>query len=240
MEEQRRLQIRSGEITLSAVVHLPQKIPAPVMVLCHGLLSLKESPKFIALGEELSRNGFCALRFDFSACGESPPRPGQSLVGARRMDLESVLDFVPGQQWSDGRIGLLGSSLGGYLSILAANANPERIHAIVAWAAPFDISRIISADEVAPEFSHILPDGLELGEPQNLEAVENISRTLLIHGQQDEIVDWKHAVQIYSRLKDPKKLLLMRTADHKITDESWRRAAMDASIEWLLKYFSEQ
>ncbi len=226
------LLIEAGGIELSAAVHLPKKTPAPVIVCSHGLLSLKESPKFIAIGEEMSSAGFCALRFDFSGCGESPPRKSASLVEARKRDLDAVLKFAFNQPWSSGRMGLLGSSMGGFLSLLAANSNPERIRATVVWAAPFDISGIHPRAEGFEELGQVYPDGFRLGEPQNLECPSAAARVLLIHGQQDEIVGWKQSVHIYSRLKDPRQLLLLRTADHRISDESWRKAAIRASRKW--------
>ena len=68
------LLIESDGIDLSAVIHLPGKVPAPVIVCSHGLLSAKASPKFVAICETMSKAGFCALRFDFSGCGRQPSK----------------------------------------------------------------------------------------------------------------------------------------------------------------------
>jgi alpha-beta hydrolase superfamily lysophospholipase len=210
---------------LSAVAHLPARVPAPVIVCSHGLLSAKESPKFIALCEALRRVGFCALRFDFSGCGQSPRRSGAGLVDGRKCDLAAAIAFALKQPWSDGRIGLFGSSLGGFLSLLAASERPELIFAVVCWAAPFELCANHSE-----EISAMYPEGL--GSPTNLEGVAGGGRILLIHGQSDEVVPWKDAVRIYTQLKDPKKLLLLRTADHRISEASWRSAAIDETVEW--------
>ncbi|SPJ14121.1 conserved hypothetical protein [Syntrophobacter sp. SbD2] len=230
------LLIESDGTDLSAVVHLPAELPAPVIVCSHGLLSAKESPKFITIGETMSEAGFCALRFDFSGCGDSPPRHTMSLVEARMCDLKAAMSFVLKQPWSDGRIGLLGSSLGGFLSLLAANERPELIRATVCWAAPFDISGIHPDAEQLEELRTIFPDGLSLGSPTNLDAMSKAGRVLLIHGQLDEVVPWKDSVRIYERLNDPRKLLLMRTADHRISDDSWRKRGIQASAEWFLTH----
>jgi dipeptidyl aminopeptidase/acylaminoacyl peptidase len=228
--------IDAGGIGLSAVVHLPGKVPAPVIVCSHGLLSAKESPKFIAIGEEMSAAGFCVLRFDFSGCGQSPPKPGMSLVEARTGDLDAAIRFALEQPWSDGRIGLLGSSLGGFLSLLAANRRPEIIRAAVSWAAPFDISDIHPDTEHFGPLRSIFPGDFSLGSPKDLSELGVAARILLIHGQLDEVVPWKDAVRIYERLNEPKKLLLMRTADHRVSDESWRKLATAASLEWFLTH----
>ena len=236
MPDQLSIRIISEDVSLAAVVHLPEKVPAPVIVCCHGLLSLKESPKYVAVGEEMSGAGLAVLRFDFSGCGESPARPGEALIGARARDLDVILNFVSGQSWSDGRIGLLGSSLGGYLSLLAADANPEGIIAAACWASPFDISRIQLAPTEIDQLGNISPGGFQLGEPQNLSAVSRASRVLLIHGRQDRVVNWEQSLQIYDRLNNPKELILMHTTDHQFLDESWRKAAIRASLDWFRQY----
>ncbi len=69
-----------------------------------------------------------------------------------------------------------------------------------------------------------------------MSALGEAGRVLLIHGQLDEIVPWSDSVRIYERLNDPKRLLLMRTSDHRVSDESWRRTAIQASLDWFLTY----
>lgn len=224
--------IEAGGIALSAAVHLPGRVPAPVIICSHGFLSSKESPKFIAIGEEMSKKGFCVLRFDFSGSGQSPPRRSMSLIEARMCDLRAAIAFTLKQYWSDGRIGLLGSSLGGFLSLLAAGERRELVRAAVTWATPFDVGIIDPDPEQIEEFPAMFPDGFILGSPTNLDTMKETGPVLLIHGQLDEVVPWRDSVRIYERLADPKKLLLMRTADHRILDDSWRRKAIEASLEW--------
>ena len=81
-------------------------------------------------------------------------------------------------------------------------------------------------EEIAGRF----PEGL--GAPTNLAGLDEGGRVLLVHGQSDELVPWKDAVRIYKRLKDPKKLLLLRSADHRISDASWRDTAIGQTVEW--------
>lgn len=233
----REMVIEAGEMNLSAVVHLPGEVPAPVIVCSHGFLSSKESSKYVAIGEEMSKAGFCVLRFDYSGNGyNSPPRLAMSQMEARRHDLEAVIGFSLKQPWSNGRIGLLGSSLGGFVSLLAANEHRELIRATVSWAAPFDISELVPTPEQIEKLRAIFPGGFTLGCPTDLDTLGDTGPVLLIHGQLDEVVPWSDSVQIYKRLNDPKSLLLMRTADHKISDDSWRKRAIQTSLEWFLRY----
>jgi len=106
----------------------------------------------------------------------------------------------------------------------------------VSWAAPFDISKIDPDPEQIEKLRAIFPDGFTLGSPTDLGTLRDTGPVLLIHGQLDEVVPWKDSVRIYERLNDPKTLLLMRTADHRISDDSWRKRAIQTSLEWFLTY----
>lgn len=223
------LGIDAGGTVLSAAAHLPARLPAPVVVCSHGLLSAKESPKFIAMCEALAHAGFCAIRFDFSGCGQSPQRSGMRLLEARKRDLAAVIAFALEQPWPDGRLGLFGSSLGGFLSFLAANERPELVGALVSWSAPFEL-----ALKHVEGPSSAISEGLR--STVNLAGLQNAGHALVVHGRLDELVPWKDSVRIYERLKEPKKLLLLRTADHRISDLSWRDAAIRESVDWFLAH----
>ncbi|MEN6437755.1 MAG: alpha/beta fold hydrolase [Syntrophobacter sp.] len=236
MRDCRAFRIELNGVNLSAAVHLPLDVPAPVIICSHGLLSSKDSSKYLAIGEHMSNLGFCVLRFDFSGCGQSAARR-ETLVGARMRDLNAVLTFARTQPWSDGHIGLLGSSLGGFLSLLAANENPDIVNATVSWVAPFDISHLDPAGSGMDELKRLIPGGFELGEPRDLGDLRNVRNALLIHGREDEVVPWTHSIEIYKRIGDPKDLILMRDADHQLTDESWRAVAIRATLDWFARFF---
>ena len=55
------------------------------MIASHGLLASKDSEKYIALGERLSKEGIAMLRFDFRGIGESEGRIEDDTV-SRRID----------------------------------------------------------------------------------------------------------------------------------------------------------
>lgn len=230
--------IPSSDGSVPAVVHLPEHAPAPVVVCCHGLLSYKDSPKFVAIGEQFSCAGLVVVRFDFAGCGESRVVQRESLLFSRLRDLRAVLDHVREQPWADGRIGLLGSSLGGYLSLLTAASDPGGIKVVVCWASPFDLARIKLGLEESEELKSLVPPGFPLGTPENLGELPPVAGVLIIHGQEDETVPWAEAVASYRQLGEPKRLLLMKTADHRLLDPHWREMAVKASLEWFQHYFA--
>ncbi len=237
MSSQHAMTIASKSGPLAAVVHLPAHRPAPVVVCCHGLLSSKDSSKYVLVGEQCSRAGIAAVRFDFSGCGESPAVGGGSLLDSRRRDLEAVLQYIARQDWQNGIVGLLGSSLGGYLALLAAAAaGPIPVRAVACWATPFDLSRVRQALKGSSEVAKMLPAGMELGAPVNLDDLPAVERVLVVHGQQDEIVPWREALAIYRQAGEPKRLLLMQRAEHRLLDPHCRQLALNATLSW----FAEQ
>jgi uncharacterized protein len=227
------LEIGTNFGSLSALLHLPKDVPAPVLVCCHGMLSSKESSKFSLIAEELARAGAAALRFDFSGCGESSAVLTDSLISSRLRDLHTVLEFVKDQSWSSGKIGLIGSSLGGYLSLLACSAGRYSIKGIVCWATPFDLGKIAAALESSLELKKFFPPDFRFGSPVNLNGLSAVRGVLLVQGQLDEAVPWYDAISIYQRLAEPKRMLLVRSAEHRFIAPPCRALALKASLQWL-------
>jgi uncharacterized protein len=217
------------------MLHLPQDLPAPTVVCCHGMLSSKDSIKFVAIAQGLCDAGLAAVRFDFSGCGESRTVFLESLLDTRKRDLRAVISYVRQQPWADGHLGLLGSSLGGALALLTA-AQEQDIEALVCWATPFDLMPVHLALEAGRLRPCAFPQGIPLGVPQNLEMLPPIPRTLIIHGQHDEIVNWHEASRLYRQLGEPKQLLLFETADHRLLDASCRQLAIHATVGWFQQF----
>jgi len=227
-----RIDVETAAGPLAAWLHLPPRTPAPVIVCCHGMLSSKDSPKFALLAEELSRAGAAVLRFDFSGCGESRAALGEDLLSTRLRDLHAVLDYAQNQPWSNGGIGLLGSSLGGYLALLAMAFGRRSLAAAVCWATPFDLGKIKQAMADSAELKQFFPPDFRLGSPENLQDLSSVRGVLVVHGQQDEVVLWQDALNIHERLGEPKRLLLVQQAEHRFLDPACRMLALTASLEW--------
>ena len=234
----RDVRIAVGGGDLAAVVHLPAVVPAPVVVCCHGLVSTKGGGKYVTFAEELSRAGIAAIRFDFTACGESTAKPEGNLIATRLRDLAAVLGYVRGEAWSAGGIGLLGSSFGGYIALLAAASGNHSLRAVVSWAAPFDLAGARISREDWDFLMSTLPPGFELGEPGDLRDLPAVADVLVIHGERDEVVPWTDAGKVYRALGEPKMLMLFEEAEHRFLDPGCRARALDRSIEWFRERFA--
>jgi fermentation-respiration switch protein FrsA (DUF1100 family) len=147
-------------------------------------------------------------------------------------DLRVVVQYVLDQSWASGKIGLLGSSMGGYLALLLAAAGMAPIEAIVCWATPFRLDRVAAAVERSGELRQRLHGFEGFGVPTDLGGMQRVRGALVVHGQQDENVPWTDALEIYRRLGEPRRLLLLEGGDHRLTDPGMRKLALEASLEW--------
>lgn len=221
--------------SLSAIVHLPAHRPAPVVVCCHGLLSSKDSSKWVLIGKELCRNGLGVVRFDFSGCGASRASMGEDLVSGRVRDLRAVLGYVYAQPWWNGVTGLMGSSFGGFVALLTASQEQGSVSGVVSWASPFDLARIRLSGEDRRNLSQRFAPGLPPGASEKLEGHRPVGGVLILHGRQDEVVPWQDAHDIYEWSGEPRQLLMMELADHRITDPESRGLAVRLSVDWLME-----
>lgn len=228
--------LATAQGSLACTVHLPEVVPAPVLVCSHGLLSSRSSSKFAVMGEEFSRAGLAVVRFDFSGCGDSPAPLERCLLPVRLGNLRDVVKHALGQSWCNGRISLLGSSLGGYLSLLAAAEMRGLVRAVVCWATPFDLERIRRGLQDSDELKSHFPGGMQLGEPRNLAALPPVERVLILHGEKDETVPPQHAMEIYGRLGEPRSLCFFDDGDHRLLDPHCREVARQLSLDWLLEH----
>jgi hypothetical protein len=217
------------------VLHLPEKKTPPCVIASHGLLSSKESEKYVALGDRLSQEEIAMLRFDFRGIGESEGRMEEDTVSRRIMDLGSAIEFIRSRRDLKGRIGLLGSSLGGYVSLIRASME-EKIRAVVIWATPFHLDDLKSNKGTE---GHPLPEEAffeDLPKHRLLPLLPRVSNCMVIHGEKDELVPVDQAWEIFHSLGSPKEIRILEGADHRLTDPAHRSHAMELSTVWFKRY----
>ena len=220
---------------ISSILHLPGVWSRACVIASHGLLSSKDSEKYIALGERLSQEGFAMLRFDFRGIGESEGSIEDDTVSRRILDLGSAVDFVKSRPGLGNRIGLVGSSLGGYVSLIKASLDKE-IRAIVTWATPFHLDDLKSNKGTE---GHPLPAEAffkDLPKHRLLPLLPKVSNGMVIHGEKDELVPVDQVWEIFHGLSGPKEIHIIEGADHRLTDPKHRQRAMELTVEWFEKH----
>lgn len=103
---------------VSAVLAVPPHETDRLVLLCHGFLSNKNSTTNTALTRLLLAGGIATFRFDFFGQGDSQG-PFESITLTTALDQAlRALDLIRARGYR--RIGLMGSSFGGLVAILAA------------------------------------------------------------------------------------------------------------------------
>jgi len=229
--ERHRVPVPGGVLAL--VLHLPERQPSPCVVACHGLSASKDSDKYLLLGDELPAAGLALARFDFRGCGESSGVEEETTIATRIEDVETVLAFLGAHPRLDGRFGLLGSSLGGFVALHVAARRPGL--PVVTWNAPASLTELANDD---------LEEGRGLGVPFALEyatgrhalAPPGLPMHLVVHGEADEVVGLEHGASLHEMATEPCELLLIPGGDHRLTDPAHRKHAVAASRDWLRQF----
>jgi hypothetical protein len=220
---------------ISGVLHLPDNENPPCVIASHGLLSSKDSEKYIALGERMSGEGMAMLRFDFRGIGESEGSEDDNTISKKIADLNAAIDFIKTYPGLGDRIGLIGSSLGGFLSLIKASMDKE-IKAVVVWATPLHLDDLGSKKQ---EEDYPLPPEAffeDLPKHRLWFLLPKISNCLVIHGERDELVPIDQALGIFWNLGIPKEIHVIGGANHRLTDPTHRVRAIELSLDWFKKY----
>ncbi|MBY0282944.1 MAG: alpha/beta hydrolase [Sphingomonas sp.] len=106
----------------------------PTIIFLPGYASDMTGAKALAIEVWAKARGRACLRFDYGGCGESPGDFADQRLADWRDDVVAMIDLVAGP------VVLVGSSMGGWLMLLAALARPERVAALVGIAAAPDFT----------------------------------------------------------------------------------------------------
>ncbi len=220
---------------ISGVLHFPGGENPPCVIASHGLLSSKDSEKYIALAQRMSEEGMAMLRFDFRGIGESEGDEQDNTISKKIADLRGAIHFVETNPGLGDRIGLIGSSLGGFLSLIQASTD-RKVRATVVWATPMHLDDLGSKKQ--KEDYPLPPKAFfeDLPKHRLLPLLPKVSNCLVIHGEKDELVPVDQALGIFRNLALPKEMHVIGGADHRLTDPAHRQRAIALSLDWFKKY----
>ena len=227
--------LRVDNKSICGVLHLPLLEKPPCVITCHGLFSSKDSDKFLSIARVFTDRGIAVIRFDFSGCGESTGSIADTTVTGRLAELTAVVQFARQHQLPGTHLGLLGSSLGGYLSLLYA-AQDTSIRALSVWATPLSLPGL--RESIPPEERSMLKEDFFIDARRfDLSTLLPALHSLLIlHGTQDEIVPYAHAEKIFRLAGSPKELQRIAGGDHSLTVPKGREQAIQKSALWFQRY----
>lgn len=225
---------------LAAVVHGP--IQQNMVVCCHGMLSDKNSKKYLETAQILAKKDISTVRFDFTGCGESSGTLFELSYSREMEDLDAVIEYL----WTQGakRIGLFGSSMGGAVALLAA-ARDERVVAIATLAAvghPEEIEgRYPEHVDAWKTRGFVETDGKRIGPELYRDSLQhdviNAVRILRIpifvtHGSIDDVVPVADAYDIAEAARNV-SLEIVDGADHRFTNPVHLRGTLRLIADFL-------
>lgn len=211
---------------------------APGIVFLGGFRSDMSGTKALFLNDYCKRRGRAYVRFDYFAHGQSSGDFADATISRWRDDAVAVVDSL-----TEGPQILVGSSMGGWLMVLAALARPERIAALVGIAAAPDFTadllprRLDAAQrrELAESGRIVLRSAYDAaGYLYTRAMVEDGDRNLvlrraiplrcparLLHGMADESVPWQQSLALAERLKSADvALTLVKDGDHRLSRDA--------------------
>lgn len=206
----------------------------PTVVFLPGFGSDMAGGKAEALAAWCAERGQGFLRLDYSGHGASGGAFADGTIGRWRDDALAVID-----RESAGPLVLVGSSMGGWLALLAALARPDRVAALVGVAAAPDFTEALMWDAMAPAERNALMTHGRLEAPSPYGPPQTITRALiedgrrhlllgapvaldipvrLLHGQRDAEVPWETALRLAGRIVGANvQVLLVKDGDHRLS-----------------------
>lgn len=163
----------------------PARDGAPTLVWLGGFHSDMSGEKATALHAAAEAAGLGFLRFDYPGHGESSGRFEDGTIGLWREGALAAIDAL-----ASGPLVLCGSSMGGWMSLLAALARPDRVRALFLLAPAPDFTEKLMWDRMAGDVrTEIMEKGFWIRPSPYDEAGYPITRALIEEGRGWTILD---------------------------------------------------
>ncbi len=240
---------------VAVILTVPNGGTDKISILCHGFLSSKTSSTNNALTHMLVGRGIATFRFDFFGQGESEGPFDHITVSLAVEQAHRAVDLMRDRGYR--YIGLMGSSFGGLVSILAASQRKDL--ACLALKCPV----VDFAEELRLEFGD---DGMAhwkatdtipniMGGPNRIalhyafyeDALRQIAYaparsitapTVIVQGDKDEHVPLHQSRQLYEALRVKKHLEMLPGANHQFTKGEDFTRMTQVIVDWLTQHLS--
>lgn len=221
----------------------------PAVVFLGGFKSDMGGTKAVHLEEWARRAGRAFLRFDYSGHGESSEAFTDGAIGDWFEDACAAINLLAGPAV------LVGSSMGGWISLLVAREMPEKVAGLVTIAAAPDFTEdSMWANATVDQRQQLVDDGQialpsEYGDPYIItQRLIEEGRTRLVlrdplsldfpvrflQGTADEDVEMSVALRLLDHATGPDmRLTLVDGADHRFSDDTCL-ALITTSVEEVL------
>ncbi len=156
----------------------------PTIIWCGGLKSDMEGSKASALHDWAADAGRNFIRFDYYGHGQSSGRFRDGTISRWAADVGQVIEDLAAPE-----VILIGSSMGGWTSLLTAIQKPERVKGLVLIAPAPDFTEKLTWANWSDEARRaVMEDGIYY-EPSEYDEPYEYSRELILDGRDNQILD---------------------------------------------------
>lgn len=233
---EKKVEFRSGKETLRSSMFTPKgKGPFPGIVFYHGRGS--DRTRYLPMAKFLSNKGMITLAFDFGGCGEST---GVFANQTHRMGVEdgrAGLEFLLSQNVDKNRIGIQGTSFGGYVTGMLLNDYDFIKSVLLRVPASYADEQLDTTVQASDEKNFFAKKENWIN-ASSYKGISNFTGNLLvIKSKNDKIVSPEAVDKYFDDTKKAKnKKMIVQNAKHSFRDdpkglEEFYRLAQ----EWFLK-----
>ena len=222
----------------------------PCMIWCGGLKSDMEGGKATHLHDWATKQNLAYVRFDYFGHGASTGTFRDGTISQWARDVVQVMDAL-----TQGDVILIGSSMGGWASLLAAIKRPERVKALLLIAPAPDFTEKLMLPSWTDEQRNTLKEGGILYVPSDYGEPYEYSRALMddgrnnqildspikfdgpvriLHGAKDDVVPWEYSKQIVDIItSEDVDYTLVKNGDHSLSSPTdLKRLVQTAEDLW--------
>lgn len=231
----------------------PEPPTGKAVILCHGFLSDKQSRTNRRLTELLISEGLATLRFDWYGMGELQEHFSHLTLQRCFNQLDAIVAYLTDRGFTS--LGLIGSSFGGFMAILAASRFPL-LKAVGLKCPVVDFSECLrlefgEAGMAAWKKNNLIPNILQeqtfmplhyqfFEECQQYDGYREASHmtapTRVVHGGKDDLIPSHQIDRLMKTLPGQKDLRLLPEADHQFGRPEDFRIMTMLLTQWMTQH----
>ena len=249
----KKVYIQSANKKIYIELGYPKKIPAPAVVVAHGLRSYYSG--FLNMfAKSVRENGYISVKFHFLGTGKSEGLFEEKSSADMLQNYQDVISFLK-KQPKISKIGVVGRSNAGSLAILAGPDPSIKAYAFLAPPAYYSktVGKFIQNAKVKGKFFyhksfkrlHTKGEGrlplnfveeLKKYDQQLLNNAKKMKNVILFQSTADEtvLISEGHFDYWKENLPDPKKMVLVNGGNHSF--KGHKKYVINESIKWLDRF----
>lgn len=243
----------SGDTPVPGILTEPGHPTRKAVILCHGFLSDKQSRTNRRLTELLIPEGIATLRFDWYGMGELQEHFSHLTLKRCFTQLDAIASYLTDRGFTS--LGLIGSSFGGFMTILAASRFPL-LKAVGLKCPVVDFSECLrlefgEAGMAAWKKDNLIPNILQeqtfvslhyrfFEECRQYDGYREASHmtvpTRVVQGGKDDLIPSHQIDRLMKALPGQKDLRLLPEADHQFGRPEDFRIMTMLLAQWMIQH----